>query len=102
MVCILTYRGGLMDKDKEEIFNIFFRVKPAMMLVGIYNATDDIYASLLAKRIDCTYSHVVKILQEMEKADLISFKKQGRIKLLRLTKSGEKVAEYISNIQREL
>ena len=91
-----------MEDKKEHIFNIFFREKPAMMLVGLKNADGEIYASSLAKQIDCTYSHVVKILQEMEKAGLIQFKKQGRLKLLTLTKKGSEVAEHIQNIRRLL
>ena len=51
----------------EKVFNVFFREKPAKMLIGLKNAKSQIYASSLAKQIDCTYSHVVKILQEMEK-----------------------------------
>lgn len=86
----------------KKIFNVFFREKPAMMLVGLYNAKGAIYASSLAKTIDCTYSHVVKILQEMERAGLINFEKEGRLKLLTLTKSGEDVAASIENIRQLL
>ena len=85
--------------SKDKIFNIFFREKPAMMLVGLKNAKGAIYASSLAKQIDCTYSHVVKILQEMEKENLINFEKQGRLKLLTLTKKGSDVADNISAIR---
>lgn len=73
-----------------------------MMLVNLKNAKDEIYASSLAKQIDCTYSHVVKILQEMEKAGLINFEKQGRLKLLTLTKKGQEVAEHIDSIRLSL
>jgi len=90
------------DNKNKEIFNIFFREKPAMMLVGLKNAKGEIYASSLAKQIDCTYSHVVKILQEIEKAGLINFKKHGRLKLLTLTKNGQEVAEHIDSIRRLL
>ena len=90
------------DKQQQEIFNVFFREKPAMMLIGLKRAEGEIYASSLAKQIDCTYSHVVKILQEIEKADLIKFKKQGRLKLLTLTKKGSEVAEHMDAIQRLL
>ncbi len=86
----------------NEIFNVFFREKPAMMLVELKNAKNEIYASSLAKNIDCTYSHVVKILQEMEKAGLINFDKQGRLKLLTLTKKGSEVADYIDRIKNLL
>ena len=85
--------------NNDAIFNVFFREKPAMMLVNLKNAKDEIYASSLAKQIDCTYSHVVKILQEMEKAGLINFEKQGRLKLLSLTKKGTEVAEHIDNVR---
>ncbi len=70
-----------------------------MMLVELKNANSNVYASVLAKQIDCTYSHVVKILQEMQKADLINFKKEGRLKLLELTKRGKEVAGNIESIK---
>jgi len=88
--------------QNKDIFNVFFRVKPAMMLVELKNAKNEIYASSLAKNIDCTYSHVVKILQEMQKAGLVNFDKQGRLKLLTLTKKGTEVAEHIERIKNLL
>ncbi len=86
----------------EKIFNVFFREKPAMMLVVLKNAKSEIYASSLAKQIDCTYSHVVKILQAMEKAGLINCEKQGRLKLLTLTKKGGEIAEHINEVKISL
>ena len=88
--------------QKSEIFNVFFREKPAMMLIELKNAKADVYASSLAKKVDCTYSHVVKILQEMEKSELINFDKQGRLKLLNLTKKGTDVAEHIERVRNNL
>ena len=84
--------------SNKEIFNVFFREKPAMMLVELKNAKGQVYASSIAKQVDCTYSHVVKILQEMQKAGLVNFEKQGRLKLLSLTKTGIEVAEKIDGI----
>ena len=85
--------------DNKEIFNVFFREKPAMMLVDLKNAKGEFYASALAKKVDCTYSHVVKILQEMEKSGLVNFEKQGRLKLLTLTKTGSEIADHIDGIR---
>lgn len=85
--------------EKKEIFNVFFREKPAMMLVCLRNSKGGIYASSLAKTINCTYSHVVKILQEMERAGLVNFEKQGRLKLLTLTKKGNDVADHLDSIR---
>jgi predicted transcriptional regulator len=86
----------------KEIFNVFFREKPAMMLVELRNAKCEVYASSLAKNIDCTYSHVVKILQQMEREGLINFDKQGRLKLLTLTKKGSEIANKIDDIRTVL
>lgn len=88
--------------SKDELFNVFFREKPAMMLVGLKNSKGAVYASSLAKQIDCTYSHVVKILQNMEKSGLVNFEKQGRLKLLTLTKKGNDIAEHINGIKNIL
>ncbi|MAG08187.1 hypothetical protein CMO89_01835 [Candidatus Woesearchaeota archaeon] len=86
----------------KKMFNVLFREKPTMMLVGLKNAKSEVYASSLAKSIDCTYSHVVKILQEMQKSGLINFEKQGRLKLLTLTKMGSDIAENIDSIRNTL
>jgi len=56
------------------------------------------YGSVLAKEVDCTYSHAVKILQTLEDLKLVSFEKKGRIKLIKLTKKGRDVADAIENI----
>ncbi|MEM3126477.1 MAG: winged helix DNA-binding protein [Candidatus Woesearchaeota archaeon] len=89
--------GGLILVKKEEIFDVFFREKPAMMLIHLRNAKNAIYASTLAKQVDCTYSHVVKILQRMQQSGLINFEKQGRLKLLTLTKKGSELADHIDS-----
>ena len=91
---------GVLGKD--EIFNVFFRQKPALMLLGLFQSKNTIYASSLAKLTDCTYSHVVKILQEMSDAGLVDFDKQGRLKLLTLTKKGKDVAEHMQAIKNLL
>jgi DNA-binding MarR family transcriptional regulator len=86
-------------QKNKDIFNVFFREKPAMLLVELRNAKSEIYASSLAKTIDCTYSHVVKILQQMQGEGLVNFDKQGRLKLLSLTKKGQDIAQNIDNIR---
>jgi DNA-binding MarR family transcriptional regulator len=88
--------------NNKKIFNVLFREKPAMMLITLKNAKSSIYASSLAKQIDCTYSHVVKILQEMEKSDLIRFEKNGRLKHLSLTEKGMDIANFIDSARLKL
>ncbi len=83
----------------KENFDIFFRRKPAMMLVSLKKNTRMRYGSILAKEVDCTYSHAVKILQTLEELKLVTFEKKGRIKIIKLTKKGRDVADAIENIQ---
>ncbi|MFH1637735.1 MAG: winged helix DNA-binding protein [Candidatus Woesearchaeota archaeon] len=88
-----------MQKKTKDIFEVFFRKKPALILISLRKHQKHKYGSVLAKEADCTYSHAVKILQDMEKSKLITFEKQGRIKTIVLTEKGEKVAEYIEKIR---
>jgi len=70
-----------------------------MMLVSLKKNTRMRYGSVLAKEVDCTYSHAVKILQTLEELKLVEFDKKGRIKLIKLTKRGQEVADAIEKIQ---
>lgn len=81
---------------------VFFRRKPAMMLVALKRLAKARYGSMLAKEIDCTYSHAVKILQNLEKLKLVQFEKKGRIKLIKLTNKGNDIAECIDRIRSHL
>ena len=84
---------------KKDIFEVFFRRKPAMILVALRSSSKNRYGSVLAKEVDCPYSHAVKILQEMEKSNLVAFEKQGRIKTIKLTDNGNRVAEHIERVR---
>lgn len=84
----------------EDNLDIFFRRKPAMMLVSLKRNSRMRYGSILAKEVDCTYSHAVKILQTLEALRLVVFEKKGRIKVIRLTKKGKDVADAIEDIQK--
>ncbi len=86
----------------KDNFDIFFRRKPALMLVALRKMSKVRYGSVLAKEVDCTYSHAVKILQTLEGLGLVNFQKKGRIKLIELTKKGEEISEHIDNIRRKL
>ena len=99
MSVVEVVRGKQMSKQKKEIFEVFFRRKPAMILVALKKNLKNRYGSILAKEVDCTYSHTVKILQEMESAGLVGFEKQGRIKIIQLTDTGTKIADHIGRIK---
>jgi len=86
----------------KDNFDIFFRRKPALMLVFLKKNSRMRYGSILAKEVDCTYSHAVKILQTLKDLGLVVFEKKGRIKLIKLTKKGQEIAEHIDTIRRAI
>ena len=88
-----------MEKVKQDNFDLFFRRKPAMMLIALKKVSRAKYGSILAKEVDCTYSHAVKILQILEELGLVVFEKKGRIKVIKLTKKGQAVADNIEAIK---
>lgn len=89
-----------MAADKPNTnFDLFFRRKPAMMLIALKKVSRAKYGSILAKEVDCTYSHAVKILQILEELGLVVFEKKGRIKIIKLTKKGIAVADNIEAIK---
>jgi DNA-binding MarR family transcriptional regulator len=92
------YLKRLRDKMVKDAFNTFFRKKPALILIALKKGGRARYGSLLAKEVDCTYSHAVKILQTLERYNLVSFEKKGRIKLIKLTNKGSDVADSIQKI----
>ncbi len=83
----------------KDNFDTFFRRKPALMLVSLKKNTRIRYGSILAKEVDCTYSHAVKILQNLEALKLVDFQKKGRVKIIQLTTKGREVADAIEHIQ---
>jgi len=83
----------------RDAFNTFFRKKPALILIALRKSTRARYGSLLAKEVDCTYSHAVKILQSLQKFGLVAFEKKGRIKLIKLTDRGQETAQNIQKIK---
>ena len=86
----------------KALERMFLHEKPAKLLVKIKEGNGKKYASVLAKEVDCTYSHCIRILQELERQGLVVFEKEGRTKMINMTKSGEDVAFALENIFRLL
>jgi len=91
-----------MGPKGKELVHYFLREKPVMMLVKLKNFNKPRYASLLAKEVDCTYSHTVRILQILENNNLIRFVKKGRIKIIELTEIGDEIAKIMESLLRAI
>lgn len=88
------------ESKAKKLIHYFLREKPIMMLIKLRNFDKPRYASLLAKEVDCTYSHTVRILQILQDYELIQFVKKGRIKIIELTKLGETVSKSMEDLVR--
>ena len=85
--------------DAEEVF---LNTKPARILVQLNNPSKENYSSQIARDIDCTYSHAVRIIQKLEEIGLIESQEKGRKKILKLTAEGEDIARILSELLHHL
>lgn len=60
------------------------------------------YATIVAKEVDCTYSHTVKLLDLFKVLGLVDFEKKGRIKIVKLTEIGEDLARGMDSVLTKL
>lgn len=89
-----------MTLNESKLTKLFLRTKPVKMIISLKKGPK--YATQVSKEIDCTYSHTVKILDELETLGLVTFKKQGRIKIIELTGDGEDLAHSIEGVLMKL
>ncbi|MCW1296849.1 MAG: winged helix DNA-binding protein [Candidatus Parvarchaeota archaeon] len=85
---------------EKKLITFFFRKKPVLMLIQLAKKDRIKYVSVLAKQVDCTYSHTVRILQELQRARLVQFEKKGRLKIVSLSKEGEEIASLLENLYK--
>lgn len=81
---------------EESLQAFFFRSKPVNVLIALGNPKKEWFASSLTKEADCTFPHMIKILSKFESFGLVSFKADGRRKLVFLTQKGRKIAQEFS------
>jgi len=80
----------------------FLKEKPVMALVTLRQNRQEMYGSIVSKKIDTTYAHTIKILAEMEDENLIRSEKKGRKNVLELTEEGKKCADKLVDLMESL
>ena len=88
---------GGMNPEKnfnKSIEKMFLRDKPARILLAIAKQ-DNPYASVISKEVEATYAHTTSVLSEMEHYGLISLNQKGRVKYIKLTDLGNKIAKNL-------
>lgn len=86
--------------SESNLRSFFLRPKPVKIIINLKRGPK--YATQISKDVDCTYSHVVKLLDEFQQLGLVSFKKQGRIKIIELTEDGQDLAHAVEGVLMKL
>ncbi|MCD6414878.1 MAG: hypothetical protein J7L23_04620 [Candidatus Diapherotrites archaeon] len=82
--------------------SFFINEKPVRTLVALLDGDKTWYASLLAKKVDCTYAHMVNMLDSLASGGLVVFDREGRVKIVKLTTAGEELAHEFEAVLRRL
>ncbi len=77
---------------------IILRGKQSGILLALTDATQAWYVSALAKASGTTYVHTCNFIGVCEDLGLVNCEKHGKLKVIKLTEKGAKVAEMISGI----
>jgi predicted transcriptional regulator len=76
---------------------LFLQEKPVRSLLLLKRSDKPIYASIIAKEIDSTYAHTLNVLFSLKERGLVIFEKKGRIKHVKITELGNKVADILED-----
>lgn len=76
----------------------FLKEKPVLALVTIRQNREEVYCSLISKKIDTTYAHTVKIISTLEDGEMVKTEKKGRKKILSLTDKGQMYADHFTEL----
>lgn len=79
--------------------SILLKNKQSNIILALKDTSQTWYVSSLAKVAGTTYVHACNFLNECESLGVVSSEKHGKIKVVKLTEKGTKIAESLTNIQ---
>ena len=78
--------------------NILLKQKQTCILIALRDTSQNWNISNIAKITDTTYVHTCNFISKCEELGITSSEKHGKLKLIRLTEKGQKLAELVANI----
>lgn len=84
---------------------MFLHEKTVEIMIKILEAEENgksVYPLIISKEIGSPYSYISKVLSEFEKNALIESEVKGRVRIVRFTKDGRKIAEMLRDLRDEL
>jgi predicted transcriptional regulator len=82
--------------------SLFLRPKPTKTLILLRDRSKVWYVSKLAKEVDTTYPHMVKLIKTLESMGIVRTKKEGRTRYVELTDKGEELAHDLEGLYRHI
>lgn len=89
------------EKNSSPLEDLLLREKPAKILISLKTSKESIYATILSRETNCTYSHTIKILNILQNMGLVKFDKKGRIKRVTLTDDGWDIAHNLEALTKK-
>ncbi|WP_414837054.1 winged helix DNA-binding protein [Candidatus Nanohalococcus occultus] len=80
------------SKTQSKARELFLKDKPTEIAIAV-KRKPSLNARKISETTDTTYSHAVRVLNKMEKLDLLNSKRKGRSKKYSLTEKGDKLSE---------
>lgn len=77
---------------------ILLKSKQSKIIIALKDQTQNWYISTLAKASGTTYVHTCNFINQCESLGIIQCEKHGKIKLVKLTEKGAKIAENLSSL----
>jgi len=84
----------------NSIQDIFLNEKPAKVLIKIRRTREDLCMSDIQKKIDTTYAHTVKVINNLENRGLLQTEENGRSKTVTLTDHGEELVQPLAEFMQ--
>lgn len=91
-----------MAADNTDAVGLFLKVKPAKAIILLRDRRRPWYVSALAKEVDTTYPHMVKLVKKFEELGIVVTKKEGRTRYVELTDMGDELAHDLEGLYRHL
>lgn len=82
--------------------NIILKQKQTKILLALKDTSQNWYISNLAKASNTTYVHACNFLVTCEALGIVSSERRGKLKLIKLTDRGNKLADLITAINASI
>ncbi len=80
--------------------NILLKPKQALIIIALRDSSQNWYISTLAKSSGTTYVHACNFLAACEGMGITTSEKHGKIKLVKLTEKGTRLADLLIGINQ--